>query len=91
VGQAKIHDLVRVHYTGSLKVEIDRSLKSLSERQKETVCWFYGIGTDRAMSLEEIGVKLHLTTERIRQINDKAIYKIRTGGNLNLLRSFLGT
>ncbi|HLF47436.1 MAG TPA: RNA polymerase sigma factor RpoD/SigA [Chitinophagaceae bacterium] len=76
-------------YTGSLKVEIDRSLQSLNERQKETICWFFGIGIDQPMSLDDIAMKLMVTPERVRQIKDKAIEKLRTNGNVRLLQNYL--
>jgi RNA polymerase primary sigma factor len=73
----------------SLKTEIERSLKILTERQKEVVCYFFGIGMDRSLSLETIGEKLNLTRERVRQIKEKAIGKLRTA-NTNILKDFLG-
>lgn len=74
----------------SLKQEIERSLKTLTERQKEVICFFFGIGVDHPMSLEDIGEKFSLTRERVRQIKDKAITKLRTNNRGNQLRSFLG-
>ena len=74
----------------SLKTEIDRSLKTLTERQKEVICFFFGIGVDHPMSLEDIGERFHLTRERVRQIKDKAITKLRANNKSNLLRSYLG-
>jgi len=74
----------------SLKTEIQRTLKGLPEKQRETLCCFFGIGLDRPMSLEDIARKYDVTTERIRQIKDKAISKLQTTQNYNLLRSFLG-
>ncbi len=74
----------------SLKQEIERSLKQLTERQKEVICYFFGIGVDHPMSLEDIGEKFSLTRERVRQIKDKAITKLRTTNRGNQLRSFLG-
>jgi len=74
----------------SLKTEIDRSLKTLTERQKEVICYFFGIGVDHPMSLEDIGERLNLTRERVRQIKDKAITKLRTTNRVNVLRTYLG-
>jgi RNA polymerase sigma factor, sigma-70 family len=74
----------------SLKTEIDRSLKTLTERQKEVICYFFGIGVDHPMSLEDIGERFNLTRERVRQIKDKAITKLRTTNRINLLRTYLG-
>lgn len=74
----------------SLKTEIERSLTALTERQKEVICYFFGIGVDHPMSLEDIGEKFCLTRERVRQIKDKAITKLRTTTRCNQLRTFLG-
>src|SRR3954467_462517 len=74
----------------SLKTEIDRSLQTLTERQKEVICYFFGIGVDHPLSLEDIGEKFNLTRERVRQIKDKAITKLRTQQKCHLLRSYLG-
>jgi RNA polymerase primary sigma factor len=71
-------------------VEIERSLKTLTERQKEVICYFFGIGVDHPMSLEDIGEKFSLTRERVRQIKDKAITKLRTVNRCKLLRTYLG-
>ena len=77
-------------HTQSLKTEIDRSLKTLTERQKEVICYFFGIGIDHPMSLEDIGQRFNLTRERVRQIKDKAITKLRATNRVNLLRTYLG-
>lgn len=77
-------------HTQSLKTEIDRSLKALTERQKEVICYFFGIGVDHPMSLEDIGERFNLTRERVRQIKDKAITKLRTTNRCKLLRTYLG-
>lgn len=74
----------------SLKTEIDRSLKTLTERQKEVICYFFGIGVDHPMSLEDIGEKFNLTRERVRQIKDKAITKLKTNTRTRILRTYLG-
>lgn len=79
-----------LYHGESLKTEINRSMNVLTARQKETLCYFYGIGIDRPMSLEDIGQKFHLTPERVRQIKDKAITKLRATQNFNLLRTYLG-
>lgn len=74
----------------SLKTEIERSLSTLTDRQKEVLCLFFGIGIDHPMSLEDIGDRFSLTRERVRQIKDKAITKLRTASRSKLLRDFLG-
>ena len=75
----------------SLKTEIDRSLQTLTERQKEVNCFFFGIGVDHPLSLEDIGERFNLTRERVRQIKDKAILKLRSHQKGDLLRSYLGS
>jgi RNA polymerase primary sigma factor len=73
----------------SLKTEIDRSLKTQTERQKEVICFFFGIGVDHPMSLEDIGARFSLTRERVRQIKDKAITKLKASNRCKLLRTYL--
>ena len=75
----------------SLHTEIERSLSTLTERQKEVIRYFFGIGIDHPLSLEDIGERFCLTRERVRQIKDKAITKLRTTSRCKLLRSYLGT
>jgi len=79
-----------IEHTESLKQEIDRSLKTLTERQKEVICFFFGLGVDHPMSLEDIGERFNLTRERVRQIKDKAITKLRSNTRSKMLRSYLG-
>ena len=79
-----------IEHKESLKQEIDRSMQSLTERQKEVICFFFGIGVDHPMSLEDIGQRFHLTRERVRQIKDKAITKMRTNGRSESLKTYLG-
>lgn len=78
-------------YNQSLKTEIDRSLQTLTERQKDVICFFFGIGVDHPLSLEDIGERFNLTRERVRQIKDKAILKLRSHQKGDLLRSYLGS
>ena len=75
----------------SLKTEIDRSLKTLTERQKEVICFFFGIGVDHPMSLEDIGERFSLTRERVRLIKDKAITKLKASNRCTMLRTYLGS
>lgn len=74
----------------SLHTEIERSLSTLTERQKEVIRFFFGIGIDHPLSLEDIGERFSLTRERVRQIKDKAITKLRTTSRCKLLRGYLG-
>lgn len=77
-------------HTQSLKTEIDRSLATLTDRQKEVICFFFGIGVDHPLSLEDIGERFSLTRERVRQIKDKAITKLKTQNRAQVLRTYLG-
>jgi RNA polymerase primary sigma factor len=74
----------------SLNTEIERTLNSLTVRQKEVLVYFYGIGIDHPLSLEDIGERYNLTRERVRQIKDKAILRLQNSAQCNLLRGFLG-
>lgn len=73
----------------SLATEISRALGILSEREKDIIIMSFGIN-QREMTLEEIGDKFGLTRERVRQIREKAIKKLRIGCRNSLLRSYLG-
>lgn len=86
---AEAADLQMVFHD-SLAEEINRSLNTLTERQKEVVRYFFGIGVDHALSLEDIGERYNLTRERVRQIKDKAITKLRSVSRCKLLRPYLG-
>jgi RNA polymerase primary sigma factor len=79
-----------IEHNESLKIDIDRSLQTLTERQKEVICFFFGIGVDHPMSLEDIGDRFSLTRERVRQIKDKAITKLRSNSGAKSLRNYLG-
>jgi RNA polymerase primary sigma factor len=73
----------------SLQVEINRVLKVLTARQREVLCDFYGIGSKETLTLDEIGVKFGLSRERVRQIKEAAIVKLRATRNKEILKSFL--
>ena len=74
----------------SLKTEIASALSSLPERESEVLKLYYGIETDHAMTLEEIGEKFNLTRERVRQIKEKAIRRLRHASKSKHLRTYLG-
>jgi len=76
--------------TESLQQEIDRSLSTLSEREREVVKLFFGIGMNHGLTLEEIGAKFDLTRERVRQIKEKAIRRLRHKSRSRLLKAYLG-
>ena len=80
----------RIAFNDSLKKEIDRSLSTLTERQKDVIRYFFGLGIDHPLSLEDIGVHFHLTRERVRQIKDKALTKLRANSRCKLLKAYLG-
>jgi RNA polymerase primary sigma factor len=74
----------------SLQQEIDRSLSTLTEREREVVKLFFGIGVNHGLTLEEIGAKFDLTRERVRQIKEKAIRRLRHKSRSRLLKAYLG-
>jgi RNA polymerase primary sigma factor len=73
-----------------MKQEIERSLRVLTERQQEVIRLFFGIGEDHPISLEEIGERFGITRERVRQIKDKAITKLRSTSRSQYLKSYMG-
>lgn len=73
----------------SLAKEIDRALSTLTDREKDIIQMFFGIG-QQEMTLEEIGDKFGLTRERVRQIKEKAIRRLRQSNRSKLLKSYLG-
>ncbi|MVN22897.1 sigma-70 family RNA polymerase sigma factor [Mucilaginibacter arboris] len=74
----------------SLAEEIRRSLSSLTEREREIIMLFFGLGGSSPFSLEEIGEKFSLTRERVRQIKDKALQRLRHTSRSKILKSYLG-
>ncbi len=74
----------------SLQKEIDRSLSTLTEREREVIKLFFGIGMQHGLTLEEIGAKFDLTRERVRQIKEKAIRRLRHKSRSRLLKAYLG-
>ncbi len=79
-----------LEYKDSLRNEIERSLSTLSERQKDVIKLYFGIGVEHPMSLDDMGIQFDLTRERVRQIKDKAINKLRTTSRSKLLKAYLG-
>jgi len=73
----------------SLSKEIDRALDTLTPREKDIIRMFFGIGCHE-MTLEEIGQTFGLTRERVRQIKEKAIRRLRQNSRSRLLKSYLG-
>ena len=73
----------------SLATEVERALEILTERERDIIRYFFGIGCSE-MTLEEIGEKFDLTRERVRQIKEKAIRKLRQSARSKPLKSYLG-
>lgn len=74
----------------SLKQEIDRILNTLADREREIIKMFFGIDHPHGLSLDEIALKFDLTRERVRQLKEKAIRKMRQKSKSKLLLSYLG-
>ena len=81
---------VALEYKESLQMETDRILGTLTDREREVIKLFFGIGVEHPMTLEDIGESLGITRERIRQIKDKAITKLRTQSRSKALKAYLG-
>lgn len=73
----------------SLEREVDRALSTLTERERDVIKLFYGIGAAHPLTLEEIGDKFNLTRERVRQIKEKAIRRLRHSSRSKLLLPYL--
>ena len=73
----------------SLSKEVNRALDQLNPRERDILKMFFGIGCQE-MTLEEIGAKFDLTRERVRQIKEKAIRRLRANTKNKLLKSYLG-
>ena len=74
----------------SLQREIERSLSTLTDRERDVIKLFFGIGQNHGLTLEEIGAKFDLTRERVRQIKEKAIRRLRHNSRSKLLKAYLG-
>jgi RNA polymerase primary sigma factor len=75
--------------TTSLKVEIERTLSTLNEREAEILRYYYGLNGMNSHTLEEIGKELDLTRERVRQVKEKALKKLQNMQRNKLLKSYL--
>jgi RNA polymerase primary sigma factor len=74
----------------SLMREIQRSLATLTEKERDVINLYYGIGMPHGLTLEEIGAKFDLTRERVRQIKEKAIRRLKHTSRSKLLKAYLG-
>ncbi len=73
----------------SLRVEIEKALDSLTPREAEVINLYFGLSHDKALTLEEIGARFSLTRERVRQIKEKAIRRLRHASRSRSLRAYL--
>ena len=74
----------------SLNTEIERALNTLPQKESQVIKMCYGIGEKHPMTLEEIGQAFDLTRERIRQIREKGIRRLRQTSRNKVLRTYLG-
>jgi RNA polymerase primary sigma factor len=73
----------------SLRLEIERALDTLSRREAEVINLYFGLNHEKALTLEEIGARFNLTRERVRQIKEKAIRRLRHASRSKSLRAYL--
>jgi len=74
----------------SLRKEVDRALSTLTKREAEVVKLYFGLDQEHPLTLEEIGEQFNLTRERVRQIKEKAIKRLRHASRSRALRTYLG-
>jgi len=74
----------------SLRTEIERALETLTPREADVVRLYFGLGKQHAMTLEEIGETFDLTRERVRQIKEKAIRRLKHTSRSKILKTYLG-
>jgi RNA polymerase primary sigma factor len=74
----------------SLRKEIDRALSTLTSREADVIRYYFGLNGEHAMTLEEIGEKFDLTRERVRQIKEKAIRRLKQTSRSKILKTYLG-
>jgi len=74
----------------SLRKEVQRALSTLTQREADVITLYFGLNGEHAMTLEEIGEKFNLTRERVRQIKEKAIRRLRHTSRSKTLKPYLG-
>ena len=74
----------------SLRTEIERALETLTPREADVIRLYFGLGDQHAMTLEEIGETFDLTRERVRQIKEKAIRRLKHTSRSKILKTYLG-
>jgi RNA polymerase primary sigma factor len=87
-GESPNPDRILLHE--SLKTEIERALETLTPREADVVRLYFGLGDQHAMTLEEIGETFDLTRERVRQIKEKAIRRLKHTSRSKILKNYLG-
>ncbi len=76
--------------SNSLRQDVQRSLSTLTERESDVISLYFGLNGNAAMTLEEIGLKFNLTRERVRQVKEKGIRRLRSTSRSNVLKHYLG-
>jgi RNA polymerase primary sigma factor len=74
----------------SLRKEIERSLRTLTSREADVIRLYFGLNGEHPLTLEEIGERFDLTRERVRQIKEKAIRRLKHTSRSKILKSYLG-
>ncbi len=74
----------------SLNKQVERAISILTQREADVICFYFGICGTKSLTLEEIGAKLSLTRERVRQIKESAIRRLRQATPSNSLKPYLG-
>jgi RNA polymerase primary sigma factor len=74
----------------SLRKEVERAISTLTPRESDVIRFYFGLNGSYPMTLEEIGEKFDLTRERVRQIKEKAIRRLKNTSRSNILQSYLG-
>ena len=74
----------------SLRKEVQRALSTLTQREADVISLYFGLNGEHSMTLEEIGEKFNLTRERVRQIKEKAIRRLRHTSRSKALKPYLG-
>ena len=73
-----------------MRKEIERSLQTLTSREADVIRLYFGLGGEHPLTLEEIGERFDLTRERVRQIKEKAIRRLKHTSRSRILKSYLG-
>jgi RNA polymerase primary sigma factor len=74
----------------SLRKEIERAVSTLTPREADVIRLYFGLGGEHPLTLEEIGERFDLTRERVRQIKEKAIRRLKHTSRSKILKTYLG-